>query len=64
MYRPVMPLVLKRSPGDRRPMTLNIFSARVNAVAVAECQGAAKKVKNGIIVYNAIIVNKQRRRPC
>ena len=36
MFKPVKPMILKRRDGDKRPVTLNILSGRVEGVGVPE----------------------------
>jgi len=36
MFLPVIPVVLEKNKNDKRPMTLNIFSARVHGAYVAK----------------------------
>lgn len=49
MYRPTAPLIIKKE--DRRPLTLNLFSCRVNPVGIADGEYKMKKVGRKIIVY-------------
>jgi len=45
MYRPVSPYIIKRAKHDRRPLTLNALSCRVNPVAVPDCDYKAERIK-------------------
>lgn len=47
LYKPVAPLIFKPEKGDKRPLSLNLLSCRINPVEVAEGEYLLKKVRNG-----------------
>lgn len=45
MYKPVIPLIIKPRDNDDRPLTLNIFSARMEAVSYIDPSSLALNMK-------------------
>jgi hypothetical protein len=50
-YKPVKPLVIKPRKGDKRPISLDILSCRIEAVKIADVELTGKKIRGGYIVY-------------
>ena len=64
MYQPVMPVILKKEKGDRRPQFgPAMISARSQAVGVSKFELDLHKTRNGVVLYWRPKSDKKRRQP-